>query len=136
MFSFNFRKTSARDYQRRLLRPPPTDSVTLHVGNDYAMWAPITAERKMLPTSQRNGCRHQTESSPYPYDAGDVGVLQDCSEAFFWLDVAASGMVERNKRNEAVKGRDEAVSHLTSAEQVRVQERVRQWLENHPAKAL
>jgi hypothetical protein len=32
---------------------------------DYAMWAPITVKRKMLPTSQRNGCPHQTESGAH-----------------------------------------------------------------------
>jgi hypothetical protein len=65
MFSFAFRKTSAWDYQRRLLQPPPTDTVTFHVGSDYAMWAPITVKPKMLPTSQRNHCPHQTESGAH-----------------------------------------------------------------------
>jgi len=35
MFSFDFRKTSARDYQRRLLRPWPTSPLR-------SMWAAIT----------------------------------------------------------------------------------------------
>jgi len=73
MFSSDFRKTPAWDYQRRLLRPPPTRTVTLHVGTDYAgwghpfrsMWAVITVKRKTLPTSQRKRCPHQTESGAH-----------------------------------------------------------------------
>src|SRR5579862_6306379 len=34
--------------------------VPLHVGTDYAMWAAITVNLKMLPTSQRNRCPHHS----------------------------------------------------------------------------
>jgi hypothetical protein len=40
-------------------------TVPFDVGTDYAMWAPITVNRKMLPTSQRNCCPHQTETGAH-----------------------------------------------------------------------
>ena len=61
-------------------------------------------------------------------------VAQDYAEAYFWLDLAASEKVEDTKRKEVVKRRDEAASHLSPADQARVQERVRDWHEEHPAK--
>jgi hypothetical protein len=67
------------------------------------------------------------------YQAGDVGVPQDFVEAYYWLDLAASGEVTRKNRGEALKRRDKVASHLTQADQSRVQERVRKWLEEHPA---
>jgi hypothetical protein len=39
--------------------------VPFHVGTDYGMWALITVKPQMLPTSQRNGCPHQTESGAH-----------------------------------------------------------------------
>jgi hypothetical protein len=91
MFSFDFRKTSAWDYQRRLLRPRPTSplrsmwattTVLLghrsircgprlrHVGRDYAMWATITVKHKMRPTSQRNpGPHHTGICGPHPMES-------------------------------------------------------------------
>ena len=92
MFSFDFRKTSAWDYQRHLLRPWPTVTVTLHldhdyvpcgprlrwfwaivpfdVDRDYAMWATITVKHKMRPTSQRNpGPHHNGISGPHPMES-------------------------------------------------------------------
>jgi hypothetical protein len=68
------------------------------------------------------------------YDAGDFGVPQDYAEAYFWLDLAASGAVKRRDRKDALKRRKEAASHLTLGEQSGVQERVRHWLQDHPAK--
>ncbi len=71
----------------------------------------------------------------WAYGAGDVGgIPQDYTEAYFWLDIAASGEVTRKKRKEAIKRRDEAASQLTSAELSRVQERARKWSEDHTAK--
>ena len=92
MFSFDFRKTSAWDYQRHLLRPWHTVTVTLHldhdyvpcgprlrwfwaivpfdVDRDYAMWATITVKHKMRPTSQRNpGPHHNGISGPHPMES-------------------------------------------------------------------
>ena len=92
MFSFDFRKTSAWDYQRHLLRPWPTVTVTLHldhdyvpcgprlrwfwaivpfdVDRDYAMWATITVKQKMRPTSERNpGPHHNGISGPHPMES-------------------------------------------------------------------
>src|ERR1039458_1975416 len=77
MFSFDFRKTSAWDYQRRPLRPRPTDTFTFHlgyrsvrcghrlrhVGTDYGKTtngAHITTESP--PTSNRIRCPHRMES--------------------------------------------------------------------------
>ena len=71
----------------------------------------------------------------WAYAAGDIGgIPQDYSEAYFWLDIAASGEVTRKERKEALKRRDDAASHLTPADQSRIQERVRQWAEDHPPK--
>lgn len=71
----------------------------------------------------------------WAYAVGDVGVTQDYTEAYFWLDLAASGEATRRKRTEAVKRRDGAASHLTQAELSRVQERVQQWIVDHPAES-
>ena len=70
MFSFDFRKTPAWDYQRRLLRPWPTGTITFHVGRDYAMWATITVKQKMRPTSERNpGPHHTGISGPHAMES-------------------------------------------------------------------
>jgi TPR repeat protein len=70
----------------------------------------------------------------WAYEAHDVGIPKDYAEAYFWLDVAASGEVTRKNRKEALKRRNEAASHLTPADLSRVQERVRKWFEDHPVK--
>jgi len=67
-------------------------------------------------------------------DEVGMGGPKDYAEAYFWLDLAASEKVEDTKRKEVVKRRDEAASHLSPADQARVQERVRDWHEEHPAK--
>jgi TPR repeat protein len=69
----------------------------------------------------------------WAYEAGDVGVPQDFAEAYFWLDLAASGEVTRKNRKEALKRQKEAASHLTPADLSRVEERAREWLQDHPA---
>ena len=84
MFSLDFRKTPAWDYQRRPLRPRPTDTFTFHlgsnsvpcghrlrhVGTDYGKTkkgAHITteslptSERNQVPTSNGITCPHQPE---------------------------------------------------------------------------
>jgi len=66
-------------------------------------------------------------------EAGDFGVPQDYAEAYFWLDVAASGEITRKNRKEALKRRDEVASHLTPSDLSRVQERARKWWENRPS---
>ena len=70
----------------------------------------------------------------WAYEAGDVGVPQDSAEAYFWLDLAASGEVTGKERKEALKRRNEAASHLTPADLTREQARVRKWFEDHAAK--
>lgn len=67
------------------------------------------------------------------YAAGIDGAPVDYAEAYFWLDLAASGAEQRGKRKEALKRRNDAASQLTAPELSRVQERVHQWLEDHAA---
>jgi len=69
------------------------------------------------------------------YAAGIDGAPVDYAEACFWLDLVASGEVTGKRRKEALKKRDEAASHLTSAELAHVQERVQQWGKDHPAQS-
>jgi TPR repeat protein len=69
----------------------------------------------------------------WAYEAGDFGVPQDYAEAYFWLDVAASGEITRKNRKEALKRRDEVASHLTPSDLSRVQERARKWWEYRPS---
>lgn len=71
----------------------------------------------------------------WAYESGTVGVPQDFAEAFLWLDIAASGEDTPKKRKEALKRRDEAAAHLTPRELSAEQERVREWLGQHPANA-
>jgi hypothetical protein len=63
------------------------------------------------------------------------GVPQDFAQAYFWLALAASGKVEGVKQEELSKWRDDAASRLAPGELSQVQERVRKWLADHPAKA-
>jgi TPR repeat protein len=62
------------------------------------------------------------------------GVSQDYAEAYFWLDVAVAGKLDSADAKDGAKIRDEIVFHLPPADQARVQERVRKWFEDHPAK--
>lgn len=66
------------------------------------------------------------------YAAGIDGVPVDYAEAYFWLDLAASGEVTRKERKETLKRRDEAESRLTPAELSQIQERVQHWVKDHP----
>jgi len=61
------------------------------------------------------------------------GVPQDYAEAYFWYDLAA-GKLDASDAEQVAKFRDEAASHLTPADQSRVQQRVRKWFEAHQAK--
>ncbi len=64
-----------------------------------------------------------------------LGGPKDFAEAYFWLDLAASGEFTRKDRKENLKRRDEAASHLSPAELSQVQERVQQWIKDHPAQS-
>ena len=68
MFSFDFRKTSAWHYQRRLLRPGPTVTVTFHMGRNYAMWDMITVKQQMRPTSTGIRSSHCEMAKPRGFD--------------------------------------------------------------------
>ncbi len=62
------------------------------------------------------------------------GVPQDYAESYFWYDLAAAGEQDASDSKLAAKDRDEAASHLTPADLAREQERVRKWVQAHPAK--
>ena len=66
------------------------------------------------------------------YDSGE-GVPRDYSEAYFWFDLAASRDVTGERQEEAVKRRDLVAPLLTPAEIASLQQRARQWFQNHPA---
>jgi hypothetical protein len=48
--------------------------------------------------------------------------------------VAAAGKLDVSLAKVAAKSRDESASHLTPADQYRVQQKVRKWFEAHQAK--
>lgn len=85
----------------------------------------------------RKGAEQGHATSQYmlgwAYEAGDVGVPQDYVEAYYWLTLAASGENTHKKRIEAFTRRESAASHLASGELSRVQTRLRNWYEQHPA---
>jgi TPR repeat protein len=69
------------------------------------------------------------------------GVPQNNAEACFWFDLADAGKVSRINPGDATKAqdlaaklRDDCALLLTPADLSRVQERVRKWFEEHPAK--
>jgi TPR repeat protein len=64
------------------------------------------------------------------YEEGN-GIPQDYAEAYFWLDIAASGNSDSTIRDVLIKTRDVSASHLTSTILLQTQERARKWVENH-----
>jgi tetratricopeptide (TPR) repeat protein len=58
------------------------------------------------------------------------GVPQNYAESYFWLDLAASGL-KGSEQTYAITCRDEATSHLTSAELSLARERVNKWVDDH-----
>ena len=64
------------------------------------------------------------------YEKGE-GVAQDYSEAYYWFELAASVETKRGMRKRNIKKRDEAASHLSSAELDRLDERVQRWIDNY-----
>jgi TPR repeat protein len=67
------------------------------------------------------------------YDKGH-GVPQDYAEAYLWFDLAAAGKLSARLAERTVNDRHKAASHLTPADQSRVQQRVRKSFEEHQAK--
>lgn len=63
----------------------------------------------------------------WAYEGNAVSLPTDYAEAYFWLDLAASGQVTGKQRQEALKRRDIAASHLTAVELSRVQEQERKF---------
>jgi hypothetical protein len=68
------------------------------------------------------------------YEEGK-GVPQDYVEAYFWLDIAASGKQKTVSHEEIVKARDASASRITPEVLLQTQGRARKWFEEHPAKA-
>jgi len=68
------------------------------------------------------------------YEKGTL-VPQNYAEAFFWLNLAASGQTKIMKQEDVTTIRDSVASHLTPTVLLQTQERARKWFEEHPAKA-
>ena len=66
--------------------------------------------------------------------AGGRGLPQDYAEACFWFDLATADKLSARLAEQTVKDRYKAASHLTPADQSRVQQRARKWFEAHQAK--
>jgi TPR repeat protein len=62
------------------------------------------------------------------------GVPEDDAEAYFWIDLGTAGKIEGVKQEDIDRARNDAASLLTPANLSLVQERVKKWLEDHPAK--
>jgi uncharacterized protein len=65
-----------------------------------------------------------------------LGVPQSYSRAYFWLDLATAGASPKplfglDPSAGMAEERDEAASHLTRAEMLRVQEQADRWFESH-----
>jgi hypothetical protein len=67
------------------------------------------------------------------YELGH-GVTQDYAEAYFWLDLAATGKIAGTKQEDIDEIRDDAASHLNSATLLQTQERAARWFAEHHAK--
>jgi TPR repeat protein len=102
------------------------------VPQDYtqaAFWYREAAEQGHVPAQYVLGglCDGKGQGEPQAY-----------VEAYFWYALAASKLAPLLAGSSLAKGpaehRDEAASHLTPADLSRVQERVRKWFEDHPAK--
>jgi hypothetical protein len=65
------------------------------------------------------------------YTAG-TEVPQDYVEAYFWLDLAASGRPDTISQKERINARDASASHLTPEILLQTQERARKWFADHP----
>ena len=71
-------------------------TVPFHVGTDYAMWALITVNLKMLPTSQRNRCPHHSGfRCPHPMESpahidrnppGAAQLIRALTDEHFWSE--------------------------------------------------
>jgi hypothetical protein len=59
------------------------------------------------------------------------GIPQDYTEAYFWLDIAASSNDDSKSRERLTTARDAAAAHLTPDVLLETQKRARKWFENH-----
>jgi hypothetical protein len=61
------------------------------------------------------------------YEDGE-GVPKDDAEAYFWMNLGASTLDEKDRA-----ARDEVGEKLTPAKRLEIQERCRKWVKAHPA---
>ncbi len=73
------------------------------------------------------------ESLGLDYFTGE-GVQTDYAKAYFWLEIASMGNTPELVPGERTTERDMASAVLSPADRSRVQEQVRKWLGDHPAK--
>jgi hypothetical protein len=64
------------------------------------------------------------------YSKGGNGVEQDNAEAFFWFELAATGMT-RSTGEKFIEARDVAAEKLSPAQQSEQRQRVHKWLERY-----
>jgi hypothetical protein len=81
----------------------------------------------------REGNADEQYSLGCAYTLGD-GVPKDYAEAYFRFSLAAAGKVGTFKSEDIAKLRDEVGSHLTNADLLQTQARVRTWFKDHPDK--
>lgn len=87
-----------------------------------------------IPQSVWDSAQNGEAASQYliglMYSEGN-GVPQDYSEAYFWLDLAASADSNPDFRETLMKARDAAAVHLTPEMLLDTQKRARQWFETY-----
>lgn len=88
-----------------------------------------------LRRAAEDGNAYSQYSLGWAYEDGIGHVYQDYAEAYYWLDLATQEDDSHKDRKKALKRRNEAALHLTPEELSTEQERVRVWLEQHPATA-
>jgi TPR repeat protein len=69
----------------------------------------------------------------WSYEDGDGGLRTNDVEAYFWLDLATLNETDESRLKDYVKKRDEVASHLSPTRLALAEQRVQDWLEDHPA---
>lgn len=60
-------------------------------------------------------------------------IATDYTEAYFWLELATGKQLVEVKPEDVIREREQAASHLSAADILAVQERVRNWTRDHTA---
>jgi len=68
------------------------------------------------------------------YERGAEGIPQDFSEAYFWFYVSVGNNGDKSVGEYRIVERDQMATRLTPESAHQVQERARNWFEDHPAK--